>query len=286
MSDPNDPPRTVVRLEVDSYKRMRAAHVIPSPTGLVPVRGRNAQGKSSLIESMMAALCGRTGKSDLPITEGAHGAEVVVDLGDIIVTRKWTRDSGGRAKTALVVADAKTGRKKAGPQAVLDALTGRFADPVAFLALSPMDQVKTVLGVLGLDDELASFEEDAKAYYEDRRDVGRDVDRLGKALHEIDIEIDGLPSPPENGTIQELTAELQAADSHNRILWEYGATKLDSEERGKQAKERLGRLKEEVAKLESEIQVQRDRWDAAAESLKGASEIDAEPIKARLADHE
>jgi len=196
-------PLTVVRLHVDAFKRMRAARLHPSPTGLIPVRGRNAQGKSSLIESMMAALLGKEGAQELPIMEGAHGAHVVLDLGELVVKRTWKRDSGGRAETKLVVEDVR-GVAQASPQKVLEGLLGHFADPVAFQAMKPDDQVKVVLGVLGLDAELAKLEAEATERFERRRDLGRESDRAKKHAGQLALEVEGVPVPAVSASAEEL----------------------------------------------------------------------------------
>jgi len=192
-------PMTVVHLKVDGYQRMIAADVTPALTGAIEIRGRNGQGKSSLIEAMAEAL--GVVKSDLPITEGEHAAEVEVDLGDLIVLKKWTRDSGGQAKAALTV-KGRDGSKLKSPAAVLKELRGNFADPVAFLEMKAPEQVKTVLGVTGLDEELERLEGIVLGNYDDRRDLGRDLDRSAKALDVLRLEVEGLPSPPITGTAE------------------------------------------------------------------------------------
>ena len=56
------------------------------------VGGRNAQGKSSLIQAIWLALGGGNASKEtvLPIRHGETKASVVLDLGDLIVTRSWT----------------------------------------------------------------------------------------------------------------------------------------------------------------------------------------------------
>jgi len=274
---------TVVELRVDSYKRMRAAHVVPSATGLVLVRGKNAAGKSTLIESMLDALGAE--KADLPITEGEHAAEVVVNLGELVVTKKWTRDSAGKAKAVLTV-EAADGVPKKGPAGVLKELRSVFADPVAFLELTAAEQVKKVLEVLGMDVDLAKMEAFETHYYDLRRLVGRDVDRLGKAVAEIASEVEGLPAPPAESSIEALTAELQAAKDHNALSARYRQAMGAAESRGKEAAARLERLELEVVKLEAEVVEQRQAWQQAAEGAKGHEPVDVSLIVEALTAHE
>lgn len=274
---------TVVRLEVDSYRRLRAAHVQPSPTGLVLVRGRNGAGKSSLIGSMLEAL--GVEKSELPITEGEHGGSVVLDLGDLVVRKRWTRDSGGKARPALTI-EASDGSPLKSPAAVLKELRGRFADPVAFLDMPPAEQVKTVLGVLGLDEELQRLEAIAQSHYDRRRDLGRDADRLGKAAAELAHEVAGLPQPATDGTVDSLASELQAAKDVNARLEADVVALRSIDERGKAATDRLESLRAEIVKLEGEIEQLRTNREGVAERVRGKTKIDVEPIVEAMRAHE
>ena len=272
-------PMTVVRLKVDSFKRIHAANVTPSPTGLVPVRGENAQGKSSLIEAMLAALLGRKAAQELPIMEGEAGAEVVLDLGQLVVRRHWTRDSGGKAKSSLSV-QTPDGVEQRSPQAVLDALVGEFADPVAFLDQKPAEQVRTMLQVMGLGAQIATLEEDASEIYDRRRDLGRDAHRLTKAAEALTLEVDGLPAPPTEGTIEELATSLQNAEVKNAAiasgLHELNALAI----RGEQ-------IEKEIARLQEELESQRAEWKrVAVETTALGDRVDPEPIRNALIAHE
>lgn len=284
MPEQSDPqPLTVVALTVDSYKRMHAAELHPSPTGLIPVRGRNGQGKSSLIGSMLDGL--GVERSALPITEGAHGSSVVMDLGDLVVKKVWTRDDAGKAKAALTIT-TRDGAKVQGPAGVLKELRGHFADPVAFLELPAADQVKTALAVLGLDEQLRELEQVEASHFERRRDVGRDHDRAKKAVEELQREIDGLPPVPTSGSVEELTNALQSARDHNDRLQRFASQKADAERRGQELAERIERMKVELAKAEEQKAATKVAWKEANAGLKGEEPIDTEPIVEQLRDHE
>lgn len=285
-------PMTVVRLLVDSYKRIRAADVSPDATGLVLVRGRNDQGKSSLIDSMLAALLGRKGVQELPITEGAHGADVVLDLGEIVIRRHWSRDSAGDAKSELEVT-AKDGSTLRSPQGVLDNLVGHFADPVAFLAMKPEEQAATFLRCIGKADDVTRLERAASEAYERRRDVGRDADRLTKTLAELSREVDGLPPAPTTGTVSELTAQLQQAKDHNANRAAAIRARDVELERGKEARTLVERLEAKLAETQAQLEHARSRleqtraaWTTADAAAQGLVEIPVQPIVDALAAHE
>lgn len=280
-------PMTVVKLTVDSFKRLSAAHVTPSPTGLIEVRGRNRQGKSSLLESMIAALGGKKGAPELPIQEGQHGASVIVDLGDIVIKKHWKRDSGGKAIGSLVV-EAKDGSNIASPQKVLDSLTGHFADPVAFLEMKPDEQVKTVLGTLGLDEALQELEAKAAGEFARRRDLGRDADLLSKAEQDMTAEISGLPAPAEAaGTLAELTEYLIQSQKWNAAIDTLEQRRATIEAQGKQAAADVEVARQRLSDIEEQRKRLTDDWMAATQALTNAGDkIDIEPTRVAIAGHE
>lgn len=245
-------PMTVVRLDVDSFQRIRAAHVTPSPVGLVPVRGRNRQGKSSLIGSMLVALGGKRETPEVPITEGEHGASIAIDLGEIVVKKRFTRDSAGNAVASLTV-EAADGSRIASPQAVLDSLRSHFADPVAFIEMAPLDQAKTILRVLGLSDRLDALEGKVLSEYETRRDLGRDADRIEKAVTDLAFELQGIPAPRTMGTIEELSALLEAANKHNAAVDALGVSLQRIADRGLEKAASIDRVSRAIAAHETEL---------------------------------
>jgi len=267
---------TVVGLHVDAYKRLRAAELHPSPTGLIPVRGRNGAGKSSLIGAMLEALGAE--KAELPITEGQHAGEVVLDLGELVVRKKFTRDASGKAKAALSITGADGG-KVSSPASVLKELRGRFADPVAFLDQKPEDQVKTVVDVLGVGETLAELEAQALAIFEERRELGREHKRLEAIVSATSVP----PDPPEGlRSYADVSADLRRAELVND---EYDAlvTRRDSAERdGKGLAARIERAKLELADLEEQRAEREVEWRDAAQALVGRERIDTAELHAEL----
>ena len=280
-------PMTVTRLTVDSFQRLRAAHVTPTATGLVPVRGRNAQGKSSLIEAMLSALLGRKASPDLPISEGAHKADVVVDLGELVVHRRWTRDASGKARSALTVT-GRDGSTVSSPQAVLDALVGQFADPVAFLAMRPADQVKTVLAATGMDVDLARLEADEARVFELRRDAKRDADAAAKRAESL---IEELRARAEEVGVtdellaldtDELLADLDEANRSSARHAELCSERATSDARCDQLATEIAELKSRLAALSEQLSSETQRLRALDDAVRESVVISAEPIKAKL----
>lgn len=195
----------IISLRAENVKRLRAVEITPEGNSVV-IAGRNAQGKSSVLDAIWMALAGGSGAKETsrPIRDGEKKASVVLDLGDLIVTRKWTE-----AGTTLEVA-AKDGARYPSPQTVLDGLIGRLSfDPLAFAEQDPKGQLATLLSVVELPFEPATLDAERASVYDKRTDVNREVKRL-------EAQVDGVravpvSTPDAEVSAAELIAELQAA---------------------------------------------------------------------------
>jgi recombinational DNA repair ATPase RecF len=119
----------LVELRAENVKRLKAVRIKPDGN-IVQITGRNAQGKTSVLDSIWYALQGRA-KCDRPIRDGAESAEVEVNLGDLIVKRKWT-DKG-----SYLSVENLEGAVYKSPQAILDKLVGELTfDPLAFTRMT------------------------------------------------------------------------------------------------------------------------------------------------------
>ena len=198
----------IVSLITSNVKRLKAVEI--TPTGeLVVIGGRNAQGKSSVLDAIWLALGGGAAAKSTtrPVRDGEDSASVVLDLGEFIVTRTW---SG--TKTTLTVASPE-GAKFSGPQSVLDALVGRLAfDPLEFTRLSAKAQRDALLGLVDLPFDLALLDEERANLFDERTDVGR----RGKAIGDIPAEVPDIPAKEVSSA--DILTELWAAREHDRAL--------------------------------------------------------------------
>lgn len=248
--DPSQP-LTVLELTVDSFQRIRVAHVHPSPTGLVLVRGENGEGKSSLIGSMLDTLGAE--RTVLPIAEGAHKSVVEIDLGALKIKKRYKRGSDGKKKPSITIETADGSKVPGTPAAILKELRGYFADPVAFLEMDTADQVKVVLGVLGLAEKLELLEAKHDGSYDRRRDYGRDADQAIKAMEEITAEVAKLGAPSAKRSLEVLTADLATANEHNTLLETLDATRRNLVQRGKEVAERIPLIDTRIEELQAQL---------------------------------
>jgi len=159
----------IVRLQSNNILRLTAVDISPDGN-LITIGGKNGAGKSSVLNSIAMVLGGASMVPAEPIRIGETEAKIVADLGDWIVTRRFSRDrlhadgclglAGGDCTCNPVYSDtrstltvsSKDGAKYASPQAMLDKILGRLTfDPLAFAQDDPKRQLETLRSLAGID---------------------------------------------------------------------------------------------------------------------------------------
>ena len=286
MSENTAPTRTdtglrVVKLEVERFKRIRAVEITPDPnSSTVTIAGRNAQGKSSVIDAIWAALSGAAAvkgtSTTRPIRDGENSARVTVDLGDIVVTRTWSGE-----KTALKV-ESKDGAKYSSPQRMLDEMVGRLSfDPLAFASLPAKDQQSELLGLVELPFDPAVLAGQRKSAFDERTDVGRTVKQLKGQL-------DGFPEigddvPDEPVSVAALVAELDDAGKQQLAAQNAADEVRGSHEVVSEAKREIEELQEKLTRWHARLAEAEDRVGRALNRQANLPEPPAiEPIRSRI----
>ena len=127
----------VIELIAKNFKRIKVVRIRPEGP-LVPIVGRNAQGKTSVLDAIWAALGGGHAVPGEPIRRGRSKAEIKLTLDDLIVTRKFTH-AGSKLEVTT-----REGSPIKSPQGVLDKLCGSLTfDPLAAIALAPRHDGRT-----------------------------------------------------------------------------------------------------------------------------------------------
>ncbi len=198
-------PAKIVKLDIENVMRIRAAHIEPGGN-VVILGGRNAQGKTSVLDSISMAIGGMKLCPDMPIREGESEASIQLQLGEMHVTRKFKKDANGRVSSSLSVKNA-AGQPLSPPQETLNALIGRLAfDPLEFARMSPADARETLRALVGLDVE--QLEDEQGRVYRTREEAGR-AKRAAQAV------VDDMPVPgecSERVQTEPITAKMAAAN--------------------------------------------------------------------------
>lgn len=263
----------IIKFEAENVKRLKAVTITPDPDVQV-VGGRNAQGKTSVLDAIWLALGGGKASKTItrPVRDGQDHATVVLDLGDLKVTRTW--NTQGRSTLRVEAAD---GARYTSPQAILDRLVGAMSlDPLAFTRLPARQQREALLDLVDLDVDLDALETERAALYTERTEVGR----AEKALGDIVVD-DTLPA--EETSMQRLIADLHDAQEHNdrieQVRREYSATC----DRFEAAAKRVEDLRHRLESLEADLAAARQQKERADAALAASNApIDTGAIEARM----
>jgi DNA repair exonuclease SbcCD ATPase subunit len=254
----------IIRLESTNYKRLKAVEIVPDPDGnLVIVAGKNGQGKTSILDSITAALGGVNGKTTpKPIRDGEDRAEIVLETEDLIVTRKFT------ASGPTLLVKSHDGAVYPKGQAKLDDLLGRLSlDPLAFTQLSDRDQLATLLDLVDLPFDIDKLAAERKEVFERRTDANRKVKELtARAAEYISRPAD---LPDEEISVSALVAAYREGQELNDRIAE--------------ADRAVVALQARVEKLRAELAVAQDALDNASDySAKAPAPVDLEAIEKQV----
>lgn len=221
---PKDTGMKIIHLTAENVKRLKAVSIDPDPTMQV-VGGRNAQGKTSVLDAIWLALGG--GKAakgtSRPIRDGEKKATVTLDLGDLTVTRTWT-PSGSQLRV-----ESADGARYPSPQAILDRLVGGLSfDPLAFTRLPAREQRDALLDLVHLPVDVDALDRERAALYEQRTALGREAKALGDTPVDESLPVEEVSTPA-------LLAALEEAQEHNRVRQDAATDVLTCQEGVQQA---------------------------------------------------
>lgn len=242
----------IIELRAENVKRLKAVHITPDGT-LQVVGGRNAQGKSSVLDAIWLALGGgKAGKATtLPIRDGEDHASVTLDLGELVITRTWAGSN-----TTLKVTSAE-GASFSSPQKMLDALVGQLTfDPLEFTRLSAKDQRDALVGLVDLPIDLDELDRQRAGLFADRTAVGQEGKRIG------DVKVD--PNLPEAETsMSDALAALRDAERKSDEANQVRANLEAAETTVEQLKESLAKAETYAAQCQSDVDGLGDTPDPA-----------------------
>lgn len=196
----------IISLTAENIKKLKAIEIKPNGE-IVTISGRNGQGKTSVLDSIWWALSGTKNIQGEPIRKGETKARIKLDLGELVVERKFT------AAGSTLSVESVDGARYQSPQKMLDALLGELSfDPLAFARMEPRKQFDELRRVSKLEVDIDKLDALNASDYAKRTEVNRDA----KAKR---AQADGVIVPKADVEVavdeSALVDELQKAGEHN-----------------------------------------------------------------------
>lgn len=204
----------IINLVAENFKRISVVEI--TPTGnMVRIAGKNGSGKTSVLDAMWAAIGGKDHIQSQPIQRGKDHAKIVLNLGEMIVTRTFRRGKDGKEDTTDVRVENAEGFRPSSPQKLLDTLVSKVSfDPMAFLRAKPAEQFAALRAFVP-DFDFAAADKANKADFAERQDVNRSLKAMRTAAEAVVVP-SGLPNEPTHETA--LIEALGAAGTHNGLI--------------------------------------------------------------------
>jgi DNA repair exonuclease SbcCD ATPase subunit len=260
------------RLYTRDVKRIRVVDISPEGNTVV-VAGRNGEGKSSVLDSIMYALAGGRTLPEEPIRRGAKNGETKIDLGELKVRRRYT------AKGSTLEVTGKDGTKLTSPQKILEALvgTGISFNPLEFMRAKPAAQVEDLRKLLGLD--FSDLDESRKKAYDQRTSVNRELKATQARADAIEVHPDAPDEPIEVG---DLVKDLEAIKARNAALDDHKVTEGEARQEIVAISERLKQLKVQIEELETEQERLKGVAAEAAKAWRGKEREDEDEARTKI----
>lgn len=269
----------LVQLNIKNVKKIKAAEIKPADNTVV-ITGKNAAGKSTILDSIAMALGGKDQVPGEPIRHGQSKGEIVAKLDDLIIERTFTKKG-----TKLKVTTPKGVPVTGGPQKALDERIGKLSfDPLAFMRKKPDERAAIVRELAGVD--VATADKARAELYDRRHDLGVEL-RNAKAKADGSEVYEDVPD--EEVSVAGLMEELKNAQETN-------AANGSVRTRLKEKIESHKALWSSVSEIEAKIkQLQKDKEDeeralrevsvevtALQKEVDGLQDVMTDPISQRI----
>jgi hypothetical protein len=278
----------ITRFLAENFKRLEAVEIIPSPdSNMVVISGKNGAGKSAVLDGIECLIRGASVVPKQPIRRGAEVGRVLCEMGEIIISRRFTRAGSN------LTFEAASGARFRSPQHMLDEFYGALTlDPMEFSHMTPAKRREILRPLVQITVDIAALDGKNARDYGDRTDLNRQIKLLRGQASGIQYRDDLLPA---GGPIDitRLTERLRQAGDDNTLLERRRAKReraaqeahLDREG-ARQRRERAEQLHREAEELETSAAALEARAAATERELAEApplpEQIDTEELVAAI----
>lgn len=233
----------ILCLKAENFKRLHAVEITPKGN-VIKITGKNAEGKSSILDAIWCACGGGDVLPEKPIRDGEENAKIELDLGDIKVKRRFTQ------KSSTLTVENADGAIFRSPQKVLDELIGKLSfDPMHFMHMKEKDQFVTLAEHAGVD--FTELDQQRKELFDDRTIVNRECKSKKAEVEAAELVYD-TEAPDEEVSIADLVVQLNKGNQVNLSIDQI------NDDIGRYGGE-IDRTNEEIGQLQAKIN-ERVEW--------------------------
>lgn len=211
MVDTKTDPVKIASLELENVKRIKAVSITPTTDGLTVIGGRNAQGKTSVLDAIAWALGGNSFKPQNPTREGsATPAKLKIELSNgLIVTRQGSSGS-------LKVVDP-TGKKSG--QTLLNSFIEQLAlNLPKFMDSTDKEKAEVLLDLIGVKDQIKALDNQIETLSDQRRPLKTDYLGKRKVAADMPYYADAPEEPVSATELIEKQQAILAKNSQNQTI--------------------------------------------------------------------
>lgn len=211
MVDTKTNPVKIASLELENVKRIKAVSITPTTDGLTVIGGRNAQGKTSVLDAIAWALGGNSFKPQNPTREGsATPAKLKIELSNgLIVTRQGSSGT-------LKVTDP-TGKKSG--QTLLNSFIEQLAlNLPKFMNSTDKEKAEVLLDLIGVKDQIKALDNQIETLSDQRRPLKTDYLGKRKVAADMPYYADAPEEPVSATELIERQQAILAKNSQNQAI--------------------------------------------------------------------
>jgi len=243
------------KLEIENVKRVKAVRIEPTKNGLTVIGGKNAQGKTSVLDAIAWALGGNKFRPSEAVNTDSvipPHMKIIMDNG-LVVERKGKNSD-------LKVTDP-SGQK--GGQQLLDEFVEELAlNLPKFMEASGKEKANTLLQIIGIGPQLAELEQKEKQIYQERLFVGRTADQKEKFAAEQPYYPDAPDEPVSAADLIRMQQDILARNGENQRKRNL-ASQLEIQ--ADQAEKELSLAYARAAEAEKQLEAAKEKYNKACE---------------------